>query len=173
MFPAYPLKSEHQAVEKMIKEAEKEYIEAHKVEVDAIKAESGAAMDWVRREAAEAWELSKDPIRIVKKVLEKPVEQSAKFAPGDPQYLKRVTEAVEVKAKVFGALAPKKHELTGKGGLPLMPTPAIDLKVLGRYMSSDDLDILHQAAEIIERAQRDHESAVESGDRSTKTVPKS
>jgi len=33
LFPAYPLKSEHQAVEKMIKEAEREYIEAHKKEV--------------------------------------------------------------------------------------------------------------------------------------------
>jgi len=30
MYPAYPLKSEHQAVEKMIKEAEREYIEAQK-----------------------------------------------------------------------------------------------------------------------------------------------
>jgi len=37
MFPAYPLKSEHQAVEKMIKEAEREYIESHKNEVEEVK----------------------------------------------------------------------------------------------------------------------------------------
>lgn len=33
LFPAYPLKSDHQAVEKMIKEAEREYIDAHQKEV--------------------------------------------------------------------------------------------------------------------------------------------
>lgn len=163
LFLDYPLKSDHQAVEKMIKEAEKEYIDAHKNEVDSIKAEAGTTMDWVRREAADAWERSKDLLRVIKKREDQTVEQILKAETGNAQYLKRITESVEVKAKIFGALAPKKHEVTGKDGSPL-GSPSIDLKSLGKYLSDGDLNIIQKAAEIIERAQHDLDSAVEEGD---------
>lgn len=163
MFPDYPLKSEHQAVEKMIKEAEKEYIEAHKSKVDEVKAEAGATLDWVRHEAAEAWQRSQDLMKIIKKKEDQTVEQILKAEIGNAQFLRRITETVEVKTKIFGAQAPRKHELTGKDGSPLVP-PSIDLKALGKYLSDGDLKILQQAAEIIERAQRDLAAAVTPGD---------
>jgi hypothetical protein len=163
IFPDYPLKSEHQAVEKMIKEAEKEYIETHKEKVDEVKAEAGATLDWVRKEAADAWKRSQDLLKIIKKKDDQTVEQILKAEYGNAAFLRRVTEAVEVKTKIFGALAPRKHELTGKDGAPLVP-PTIDLKALGKYLSNDDLDKLQEAAEVIERAQRDHDAAVQKGD---------
>ncbi|HAR44899.1 MAG TPA: hypothetical protein DCS05_01670 [Nitrospiraceae bacterium] len=163
LFPNYPLRSHHQAVEKMIKEAEKEYIAAHKVEVDTIKAEAGIAMDWVRHEAAEAWERSKELVRVVKKREEHPIEQILKGSAGEPQFLKRITESVEVKAKVFGALAPKKHEVTGRDGAPLLHQP-YDLKVLGKYLSNDDLDKIQEAVQILERTKLDHDTAIHQGD---------
>jgi hypothetical protein len=164
MFPDYPLKSEHQAVEKMIKEAEKEYIDTHMSKVDQIKAEAGASLDWVRHEAAEAWKRSQDLLKIIKKKEDQTVEQIMKAEVGNAQFLRRITETVEVKTKIFGAQAPKKHELTGKDGAPLVPS--FDLKVLSKYLSNDDLSKISEAADILERAQRKHdlETAAETGD---------
>lgn len=162
LFPDYPLKSEHQAVEKMIKEAEKEYIEQHKAKVDELKAEAGATLDWVRTEAAAAWQRSQDLLKIIKKKEDQTVEQIMKAEVGNAQFLRRITESVEVKTKIFGAQAPKKHEVTGRDGAPLVPS--VDLKALSKYLSDDDLNILDQAAEIIERAQRDLAAALEKRD---------
>jgi len=164
LFPDYPLESDHQAVEKMIKSAEKEYIDTHKDKVDSIKAESGVSMDWVKAEAADAWERSKDLLRVITKKEDQTVEQILKSATGNAQYLRRITEAVEVKAKIFGALAPKKHEVTGKDGAPLMPS--FDLKSLSKYLSDGDLVKVYEAAEVLERAQRAHdlEAAAENTD---------
>jgi hypothetical protein len=164
LFPEYPLKSEHQAVEKMIKEAEKEYIKTHKDKVDEIKAESGAGLDWVRHEAAEAWKRSQDLLKIIKKKEGQTVEQILKAEFGNAQFLRRVTEAIEVKSKIFGALAPRRHELTGKDGAPLVPS--FDLKALSKYLSDGDLVKVYEAAEVLERAQRAHdlEAATENTD---------
>jgi len=164
MFPEYPLKSDHQAVEKMIKEAEREYIDTHKSKVDEIKAEAGVALDWVREEAAAAWGRSQDLLKIIKKKEDQTVEQIMKAEVGNAQFLRRITEAVEVKTKVFGALAPKKHEVTGKDGAPLVPT--FNLKALSKYLSNDDLSKISEAADILERAQREHdlEAAAKTGD---------
>jgi len=164
MFLDYPLKSEHQAVEKMIKEAEKEYIDTHKSKVDEIKAEAGVALDWVREEAAAAWQRSQDLLKIIKKKEDQTVEQIMKAEVGNAQFLRRITEAVEVKTKVFGALAPKKHEVTGKDGAPLVPT--FNLKALSKYLSNDDLIKISEAADILERAQREHDlkAAAKTGD---------
>ncbi len=110
-FPDYPLKSDHQAVEKMIKEAEQEYIESHKAEVERIKAEAGASLDFVRREAAAAWESSQDLLRVVKKKEDKTVEQILKAQTGDSAYLKLIKESAIEKAKLFGAIAPQKQDV--------------------------------------------------------------
>lgn len=158
MFPDYPLKSEHQAVEKMIKEAEKEYTQTHKDKVDNVKAEAGVTLDWVRMEAASAWERSKDLLKVITKKENQTVEQILKSATGNAQYLRRITEAVEVKTKVFGALAPRKHELTGKDGAPLVPS--FDLKSLAKHISDGDLVKVYEAAEVLERAQRAHDLEV-------------
>jgi trans-aconitate methyltransferase len=162
LFPEYPLKSDHQAVEKMIKEAEKEYIDAQREKVDEIKAQAGVALDWVQSEAASAWMKSRD--QIVDREFDEDDGSLIKIVvtSGNAQYLRRVTESVEAKTKIFGAQAPKKHEVTGKDGKPLVPD-AVDFKVLGKYLSDGDLDILHKAAEIIERAQRDLAAALETG----------
>jgi hypothetical protein len=164
LFPEYPLKSEHQAVEKMIKEAEKEYIDTHKSKVDEIKAEAGAALDWVRHEAAEAWKRSQDLLKIIKKKEGQTVEQILKAEFGNAQFLRRITEAIEVKTKIYGALAPKRHELTGKDGAPLVPS--FNLKSLSKYLSDGDLVKVYEAAEVLERAQRayDLEAAAENTD---------
>lgn len=162
MFPDYPLQSEHQAVEKMIKEAEKEYIDTHMSKVDEIKAEAGASLDWVRMEAAAAWQRSQDLLKIIKKKEDQTVEQIMKAEVGNAQFLRRITETVEVKTKIFGAQAPKKHELTGKDGAPLVPT--FDLKALSKYLSPDDLKVIRQAREILERAQHDLDTAITAGD---------
>jgi hypothetical protein len=163
LFPEYPLESDHQGVEWMIKQAEQEYIKEHKDKVDEIKAESALTMDWVRAEAADAWDKSKDMLRTLKKREDQTVEQILKANAGNAQFLKTITEATVVKTKIFGALAPKRHEHTGKDGAPLVPS-AIDLKAIGKYLTDDDLDILQKAAEIIERAKRDLEAAAETGD---------
>lgn len=165
LFPDYPLESDHQAVEKMIKSAEQEYINAHQAQVDEIKAESALTMDWVRHEAADAWDKSKDMLRTFKKREDQTVEQILKANAGNAQFLKTITESVIVKAKIYGALAPRRHEVTGKDGAPLGPS-AIDLKTIGKYLTNDDLDILQQAAEVIERAQRDYDTAFQEGNRS-------
>ena len=114
LFPEYPLKSEHQAVEKMIKQAEEEYIEAHRTRVESIKAETAASLDFVRREAAEAWETSQDLLRVIKKKDDQTVEQILKAQWGDSAFLKIIKDAAIEKAKLFGAVAPKKHEVLGK-----------------------------------------------------------
>jgi 2',3'-cyclic-nucleotide 2'-phosphodiesterase (5'-nucleotidase family) len=114
LFPSYKLKSEHQAVEKMIKQAEQEYIDVHKSEVERIKAETGASLDFVRREAASAWETSQDLLRVIKKKEDQTVEQILKAQTGDSSYLKLIKDASIEKAKLYGAVAPKKHEVLGK-----------------------------------------------------------
>lgn len=53
----------------------------------------------------------------------------------------------------------ERREVTGKDGAPL-GSPALDMSTLGKYLSDGDLTILQQAAEIIERAQRVHETAL-------------
>ena len=162
MFPEFPLYSEHQAVEKMIKEAQKEYIDEHKAKIDEIKAESGAVLDWVRYEASEAWQRSQDLLKVIKKKEDQTVEQILKAEVGNAQFLKRITETVEVKTKIYGAQAPSKHELTGKNGVPLVPA-SLDFNKLAPFLSNDDLETLDQAAQIIERAQRDLAAAVDTG----------
>lgn len=114
LFQDYPLKSEHQAVEKMIKQAEQEYIEAHRAEVERIKAEAGVSLDYVRREAADAWEKSQDLLKIIKKRDNQTIEQILKGTTGESQYLKLIKESAIEKAKLFGAVAPSKHEVVGK-----------------------------------------------------------
>lgn len=162
LFPEYPLKSDHQAVEKMIKEAEKEFVAAQKDRVDEIKAEAAVALDWVAHEAARAWEKSRDQIVDLELGKDKAVIEKVVITAGNAQYLRRVTESVETKTKIFGAQAPKKHEVTGKDGKPLVPD-AVDFKALGKYLSNDDLDTLHKAAAIIERAKRDLATAIVEG----------
>jgi phage terminase small subunit len=56
----------------------------------------------------------------------------------------------------------ERHEHTGKDGSPL-GSPSIDIQALRKYLSDGDLNILQQAAEVIERAQRAHEAAVPKG----------
>ena len=57
----------------------------------------------------------------------------------------------------------ERHEVTGKDGAPL-GVPPLDMKALKEYLSDGDLEILQQAAEVMERAQRDHDLAVQKGD---------
>lgn len=132
IFPDYPLKSEHQAVEKMIKQAEQEYIEAHKTEVEKIKAEAGAALDFVRREAVEAWETSQDLLRVIKKKDDQTVEQILKAQTGDSAYLKLIKESAIEKAKLFGAIAPKEHKVKHSGNLGIQSKVVVYLPTNGR-----------------------------------------
>lgn len=166
LFPEYPLETDHEAVMKMIKSAEKEYIDTHKSQVDEVKAEAGMTLDWVRKEAADAWERSKDLIRTIKKREDQTIEQILKADTGNAQYLRRITEAIHEKAKIFGALAPKRLEHTGKDGAPLVPT--FDLKSLAKYLSNEDLDTITEAGDILERAQqsydRDRQDASQNSD---------
>lgn len=144
-FPAYPLKKGHEGVRQMIIRVQDAYAKRDKERTDAILAESAATLDWVRNQSIAAIGVTSQP--------DKPI------------YLKRVIETVEAKSKLFGVMAAKKHELTGKDGAPLGAT-TIDLKALKGYLTDDDLNLLHKAAEILERAQRDLAIAVEAGDRS-------
>lgn len=134
VFPAYPLKSDHEAVRKMIMRVQEDYAKRDKERTDAILAESSATLDWVRSQSIAA---------IGAMPQDKPI------------YLKRVIETVEAKSKLFGVMAPKKHEVTGKDGAPLGST-VLDIATLGKYLSDGDLNILQQAAAIIERAQHAH-----------------
>ena len=151
-FPAYPLKSDHEAVRKMIRRVQDDYAKRDKDRTDAVLAESSAWLDWVRNQSIASIQLATQP--------DKPI------------YLKRVIETTEAKSKLFGVMAPKKHELTGKDGAPL-GAAAIDLKALKGYLTDGDLDLLQKAAEVIERAQRDLATALEAGDRSGEAEPKS
>ncbi len=144
-FPAYPLKSDHEAVRKMIRRVQDDYAKRDKDRTDAVLAESSAMLDWVRNQSIASIQSATQP--------DKPI------------YLKRVIETTEAKSKLFGVMAAKKHELTGKDGAPL-GAAAIDLKALKGYLTDDDLDLLQKAAEILERAQRDLAIAIEAGDRS-------
>lgn len=140
-FPAYPLKSDREAVRKMIMRVQDEYAKRDKERTDAILAESAATLDWVRNQSIAAIGTGTQP--------DKPI------------YLKRVIETVEAKSKLFGVMAPKKHEVTGKDGAPL-GTPIFDMAKLGKHLSNDDLTALQQAAAIIERAQHAHDLAAAS-----------
>ncbi len=162
IYPEYPLKSDHQAVEKMIKEAEKEYIASQREKIDEIKAQAAQALDWVKTESAIAWIKSRD--QIVDREFDEDDGSLVKVVvtAGNAQYLRRITESTEAITKLFGAQAPKKHEVTGKNGQPLMPS--VDFKALGKYLTNEDLDILHKAASIIERAQRDLAASAIEGD---------
>ena len=132
MFPEYPLKSEHQAVEKMIKQAEEEYIEAHKVEVERIKAEAGASLDYVRRESVSAWETSQDLLRIIKKKDDQTVEQILKAQTGDSAFLKLIKESAIEKAKLFGAVAPKEHKVKHTGNVGIESKVVVYIPSNGR-----------------------------------------
>src|SRR5688500_15737181 len=132
MFPDYPLKSDHQAVEKMIKQAEQEYIEQHREEVDRIKAEAGAALYYGRREAVEAWQTSQDLLRISKKKEDQTVEQTLKAQTGDSAYLKLIKESAIEKAKLFGAVAPKEHKVKHTGNLGIESKVVVYIPSNGR-----------------------------------------
>lgn len=111
LYPAYALET-RQAVTKMLKETEIEYLETHQREVEAYKAEHAALMDWAITEAIKAWERSKGIIKTVKKKIDQPVEQSMKDGIGDPQMLLRVIQAAGEKGKVFGVYSPIKVDNT-------------------------------------------------------------
>lgn len=170
-FPAYPLKSDHEAVRKMVKRVQNEYAKRDKERTDAILAESSAVIDWVRREAKQAFEVSKLPIKTATQREQKVVEQKAKTQAGDATFLKRINETVEIKSKLFGVMAPKKHEVTGKDGAPLV-VPPFDLIKMREYISDDDLDVLQKAAKVVERAKRDYDAALDTTDRSREAESK-
>lgn len=141
-FPAYPLKSDHEGVRKMVQRVQEMYATRDKEKTDAVLAEATAHIDWVQQQAVNIYNKDHD----------------------DPTLLKRILEASELKAKLYGVVAPKKHELFGKNGAPLIPTPPpLDLSKLG--LSDEQLAILEQASQILEDAtRRAAESAVSSGD---------
>jgi len=66
----------------------------------------------------------------------------------DPQH------ALELLGKA-NRLFVERREVTGKDGAPLVPT--FDLKALSKYLSNDDLIKISDAADILERAQREHD----------------
>lgn len=162
LFPAYPLKSDHEAVRRMIERVQGKYAARDMQKVEEVLAESSAAIDWVRTQAVDAFLESKLIEKVITQREQKPIEQKAKTQTGDAMYLKRILEAADLKAKLFGVVAPKKHELTGKDGAPLMPTEPLDLSKLG--LSDDQLEIIEQAASIIEEAYKHNQKpAVENG----------
>lgn len=167
-FPAYPLKSDHEGVRKMIIRVQGEYAKRDKDKIDSVLAESSAVLDWVRKESMEAFRNSKNAEKVGAQREQQLIEQKAKTQTGDAMYLKRITETVELKTKIFGAMAPKKHEVTGKDGKPL-GVPSLDMNQLKEYLTNDDLEILQKAAEVIERAQRAYDVAIEKRDRSRET----
>ena len=141
-YPAYPVKSDQEAVRKMVLRVQDKYAARDKDKTDAVLAESSAMLDWVRNQSIAAIGT-----------------HGATNQPQDkPIYLKRVIETIDLKSKLFGVAAPKRHELTGKDGAPL-GAPALDIATLGKYLSDGDLTILQQAAAIIERAQHAHNLA--------------
>ena len=132
MFPKYPLTSEHQAVEYMIKEAEKKYIEEHKAEVERIKAEAAMSLDFVRREAAEAWVTSQDLLKVIKKKQDQTVEQILKAQTGDAAFLKLIKESAIEKAKLFGAVAPTNHKVEHGGKVDIESKVVVYMPSNGR-----------------------------------------
>lgn len=164
-FPAYPLKSDHEAVRKMIERVRDEYAKRDKGKIDEVLAETAATFDWVKMQAIEAFESSKQLSKTVTQREQKPIEQKVKSQTGDAMHLKRVLEAADLKSKLFGAVAPQKREVTGKDGAPLHPSTTLDLNILKEYATDDDLAILQKASEVLERIQRDHDLAIQKGDR--------
>lgn len=57
----------------------------------------------------------------------------------------------------------KEHSGPNGGPIPIS-TPAFDIRKLKEYLTDGDLEILQSAAEVMERAQRDHDLAVQKGD---------
>lgn len=122
-FPAYPLKSDHEAVRKMIKRQQEIYATQDKDKLEEIRAETSAILDFTRDEAIKAWEESKGIAKTVKKKVEKPIEQTLKESTGEPQFLKIVESTTIEKAKLFGVVAPKRLEHAGPGGGPIPVQP--------------------------------------------------
>lgn len=110
-FPAYPLKSDHEAVRKMIKRQQEVYAKQDKERVEEVLAETSAVLDFTRDEAIQAWLESKGMVKTVKKKTEQPVEQSMKQSAGDAKFLDVIKDSAINKAKLFGVVAPKKLEL--------------------------------------------------------------
>lgn len=102
LFPKYPLKSDHQAVAKMLEETEKEYREEHADRIESLKLELLALKNYVIREAVQAWERSKEPEKAIEKLGEKISKQTARDQDGDHRYLQAILAAVEDIEKSFG-----------------------------------------------------------------------
>ncbi len=102
LFPKYALKSDHQAVAKMLEETEKEYQQGHAEKIETVKNELLALKDYVIRESRNAWERSKDPEKAVEKRGEQVTRQTAKDQDGDHRYLQTILAAVEDIERAFG-----------------------------------------------------------------------
>jgi len=83
------------------------------------------------------------------------------FNSGEVQQLRGVLDDIAAELSERA----KKLEHSGPDGSPIqIGLPSFDLTKLKEYLSDGDLEILQQAAEVIERAQRDHDLAVQKGD---------
>lgn len=125
-FPAYPLKSDHQAVQKMVWRV----VEANKKRdqdlIEEIRAESAARLDYATRKAVDAVESfseGKGIEKTVKKKVDKPIEQTLKEIGVDSKLLNVISTNAMRKAELFGAVASKKLEHSGPNGGPIPVQP--------------------------------------------------
>lgn len=106
-YPAYPLKSDHEGVRKMIIRVQAGYAQRDKERTDAILAETSATLDFAREQAIKGWYDS---------------QKEKNGAKADPRYLGEIRQTAVDKAKLFGVIAPIKTDITS-GGEPLSKKP--------------------------------------------------
>lgn len=156
-----------------VEEVEERWQERAAAAIDAHKARLIATHERVAREAWDEWDRSKqDGQKLVEttELIEVPVEDEDGLAKtttaqariletvkrvmttegqtGDPRYLQVIESALAEQAKLIGANAPVRRELTGKGGSPLTIERTLNLTAL----SDQELALLD---ELVDKAVAD------------------
>jgi len=124
-----------QTIQKDVRAIEKVYHSETLIDYEAYRKQEEARYVAIETEALEQWELSKrdrttESQKIkgkaakgsesVDKVNEVEKSKTVERREGDPQFLRLALDAVDRRIKLMGVSSPVRHEITGKGGAPLV-----------------------------------------------------
>lgn len=106
-----------------LKAIQREWLKSTTFNLDRIKAKELARLDEIERAAWEGWRLSLLNAESEKKVVivegKSKIEKTSEGQSGNPRFMEVILRCIDQRCRLLGLEAPKRAELTGKGGKPI------------------------------------------------------